>query len=292
MSPPHMKADVNSQGDSRSRRSRNQSTAIGIAESSVDMASATKNTRVASAPRLPTAAQMTKDARSSSTARQTAVVLATLGRRSGDEIASPVGSRRNELMCAASLDAQPNSTAARPASTMPAAPIRIGRRSPGAPSPTTIIALTTVLVSAAMTMAVTATAASPLRAYSDIDSVIASTSVVPASAATTYTPSGGKFCCTNATSNSTSAKSAANLAAEVRLNGLLSGTPLPADPLSAARRYITQARPAVTAAIARKGTTRRGSSAWLTINTVASTRRNMTPQAIRMPQAKAGAERA
>src|SRR5439155_972123 len=58
------------------------------------------------------------------------------------------------------------------------------RRSAAPPSTATIAHLTTVLVRAATTIALTATWASPLRAYSAIDKVIASTSVMPASAAT------------------------------------------------------------------------------------------------------------
>ncbi len=72
-----------------------------------------------------------------------------------------------------------------------AAAASTGRRSCGEPSVTTITVLTSVLVSAAIVIDCTATASLPLRAYCAIDSVMASTSVVPASAATKYTPCPG-----------------------------------------------------------------------------------------------------
>ena len=68
---------------------------------------------------------------------------------------------------------------------MIAAANRIGLRSSALPSITTMPVFTTVLVSAATVIACSATSALPVCAYWAIDSVIASTSVVPARAATT-----------------------------------------------------------------------------------------------------------
>ncbi len=87
--PPQRKAAANSQGDSRSRRSRYQRMSTGSSASRLESASAETNTSAASGPEPLTTSRMITAASSSSTPRAMVVRRATSGRRSGETMARP-----------------------------------------------------------------------------------------------------------------------------------------------------------------------------------------------------------
>ena len=86
MHPPHRKAAAKSHGVSRSRRSRNQSTASGTAANKLDSTSAWRNTAMTSARMPPIRPRWTRVAKASTTSGVAPVTRHTPRRRSGEPI--------------------------------------------------------------------------------------------------------------------------------------------------------------------------------------------------------------